>query len=126
MACARFLKAMPAARSDQSLWKALHAVIEGMWLGAFLTMRQVEEMQALHNLRIRIPESKEATADLEVCAKRDIGKRQTRSVDKWKFFKAKTSGRHPEFADSDSEDRHSASGNQLCATWPPRQRGKTY
>merc|ERR1712217_554145 len=74
-ACAQFLKAMPAQRREQDLWRALHEVVEGLWQGAALTMREVEDMRPLQDLRIKVPESKEAAAELECSAKLDIKRR---------------------------------------------------
>lgn len=84
-ACERFLKAKPSSKSDQRLWKALHEAIRGMWLDPAFAARRVEEMEVLQKLKIKVPDGEEAAAELEVCAKRDIGRRQTKQLDKWKM-----------------------------------------
>lgn len=116
-ACAQFLKAMPAQRRDQDLWRTLHDVIEGLWLGATLTMREVQEMRLFQNLKIRVPGSQQEAAELEVCAKRDIKRRETRRMERW-LLSSKTVGLHPE--DQDGEDVENSP--QFGATWPTGKR----
>jgi hypothetical protein len=119
-ACDRFSKAVPStSKRDQNLWRGLSQVIEGMWLGTDLTMRSVEDMKVLQNLKIKAPVCRKTTDELEDCAKREIGKRQERTMDKWKLLKSKSRSAFVHDDEDDFEGNLAMNGCQLSKTWPP-------